>query len=86
MPRHRKRPVIIDAFRFGYDPIPDWFDSAIDEGKVVFKTPHHPIIKTLEGEHYANFGDWIIRGVIGELYPCKHEVFLQTYEAADEDS
>ena len=40
-------------------------------------------IHTLEGEMVASFGDWIIRGVVGELYPCKPEVFAATYEAAE---
>lgn len=38
-------------------------------------------IHTLEGEHRVSFGDWIIKGVAGELYPCKPEIFEQTYEA-----
>lgn len=40
------------------------------------------IIATLEGLHWANFGDWIIRGVQGEFYPVKPEIFDQTYELA----
>ena len=38
-------------------------------------------IETLEGDHRASLGDWIIRGVQGELYPCKPDIFEQTYEA-----
>lgn len=38
------------------------------------------IIKTLEGDHYAHVGDWIIRGVKSEFYPCKPDIFEQTYE------
>lgn len=38
------------------------------------------IIATLEGPHYANLGDWIIRGVQGEFYPCKPDIFDATYE------
>lgn len=40
------------------------------------------IIGTLEGNHRVSFGDWIIRGVQGELYPCKPDIFAATYEAA----
>ena len=40
-------------------------------------------ITTLEGTHLVTFGDWIIRGVKGELYPCKPDVFALTYEPAD---
>ena len=38
------------------------------------------IISTLEGLHWANPGDWIIRGVNGEFYPCKPDIFEETYE------
>lgn len=40
-------------------------------------------IVTLEGIHRCDFGDWIIRGVKGELYPCKPDIFAATYEAVD---
>lgn len=41
------------------------------------------VIKTLEGEHCANIGDYIIRGVHGELYPCKPDIFRETYEEVE---
>jgi hypothetical protein len=41
------------------------------------------IIDTLEGRMTANPNDWIIRGVKGEIYPCKPDIFAATYEAAD---
>lgn len=41
----------------------------------------HMIVKTLEGEMIARPGDWIIRGVKGEFYPCKPDIFADTYEA-----
>lgn len=41
------------------------------------------IIKTLEGDHLASFGDWVIKGVKGEFYPCKPDIFEKTYEPAD---
>lgn len=40
-------------------------------------------ISTLEGDMFANEGDWIIQGVAGEFYPCKPDIFTETYEAAD---
>lgn len=42
------------------------------------------VVRTLEGEHIALPGDWIVRGVKGELYPCKDEIFAMTYEPVDE--
>lgn len=41
-------------------------------------------IKTLEGEHIASLGDWIIKGVKGEFYPCKPDIFEKTYEPVTE--
>lgn len=41
------------------------------------------LIVTLEGVHRVTFGDWIIQGVKGELYPCKPDIFVATYESAD---
>ena len=43
------------------------------------------IISTLEGLHWADPGDWIIRGVQGEFYPCKSDIFEATYEKVDDD-
>ena len=43
------------------------------------------IISTLEGLHWADEGDWIIRGVQGEFYPCKDAIFRETYQPAEED-
>ena len=48
-----------------------------------FQTDEEIYIETLEGVMKANPGDWIIRGVRGELYPCKPDVFAATYEKAD---
>lgn len=45
----------------------------------------HARIPTLEGDMYATPGDWIITGVQGEVYPCKPEIFEQTYEPIDVD-
>lgn len=41
------------------------------------------VIPTLEGDHHASVGDWIIRGVKGEFYPCKPDIFAATYEPAN---
>jgi hypothetical protein len=49
------------------------------------KTRGGLIIKTLEGEHIATIGDYIIKGVSGEFYPCKPDIFEQTYEMVGEE-
>jgi hypothetical protein len=95
--RYRKRPVVIEAVQLTWktwgdvcefvgDVIStdnparsvDGFSDACGEiGPYIELT-----IPTLEGDHVARHGDWIIRGVKGELYPCKPDIFAATYEAA----
>ena len=50
-----------------------------------YQTDKELTIETLEGTMKANKGDWIIKGVKGELYPCKPDVFEETYEKVDGD-
>ncbi|CDM88189.1 Uncharacterized 10.3 kDa protein in GP2-GP6 intergenic region [Xenorhabdus bovienii] len=85
MAKFRKKPVVIDAFLFkgesNLNPeIPEWFVDAVLNSEIKAE-PDHIIIRTLEGNHRADIGDWIIQGIKGELYPCKPEIFELTYEA-----
>ena len=68
------------------EDLPKWLrDALIDERVLpVSDEPPQLVVKTLEGEHFASPGDWIIRGVKGELYPCKPEIFAMTYDPVDE--
>lgn len=93
MPYYRKKPIVIEAFQFfASDPIffgwPGWANDAYAEGRFV-STSHRDdsgkymptlTVLTLEGRMIASDGDWIIKGVKGELYPCKPDVFAKTYE------
>lgn len=85
--KYRKKPVVIEAFRFGVDAPDSWWEDAVDEGVARVVTPapgdgpQYAVIDTLEGTMTASRGDWIIKGVEGELYPCKPEIFAETYEA-----
>ena len=99
MAKFRKKPVVIEAWQFnGYaslDAAPDWMTEArrvygglTDPG--MWRAEPDPItdaecltIHTLEGAHRANVGDFIIKGVKGELYPCKPDIFAMTYEPAE---
>lgn len=83
MARFRKKPVEIDAVRYaGEAEQPELLELLEDcEGWHVGMTGIE--IPTLEGTMTARPGDWIIRGVKGEFYPCKPDVFEATYEAAD---
>src|SRR5437773_1363585 len=85
MARFRKRPVEIDAFRLPLEgAMPAWLSEAVAAGTI---RPYQggAQIDTLEGLLTATPGDWIIRGVKGELYSCKPDVFALTYEAVVDD-
>lgn len=91
--KFRKKPLVIEAFQVPQDldswdfhDYPDWMRRAIDEGVVdeSFFPCSHLKIETLEGVMVAKEGDWIIRGVAGEIYPCKPDIFEATYEAVTE--
>lgn len=83
--RYRKKPVEVEAFKWtgGQDQAEDpvWFVEAFKAGVVSVRYPYL-YIDTFEGIHTANPGDYIIRGVKGELYPCKPDIFEATYEDA----
>ncbi|MFJ3084492.1 hypothetical protein ACIPJG_32710 [Streptomyces halstedii] len=84
MPYFRKKPVEIEAvqltretFRAAVRFVPlEQFSEAAEDERGVFLT-----IRTLEGVMRADEGDWIIKGVQGEFYPCKPDIFEATYEA-----
>jgi hypothetical protein len=78
---YQTKIVKIKAFRLGFDEVPDWFDK--DKVEVVIRDHEFDfIISTLEGKMKATHGDWIIKGLLGEVYPCKNEVFERKYELA----
>lgn len=78
--KYRKKPVVIDAIQFdGTDKSVDWLLSELIAGNIS-RNCGHVYIKTLEGIMTANIGDYIIKGVQGEFYPCKPDIFEQTYE------
>ena len=79
MAKFRKRPVVVEAFQYTGDAAAvarHFTDMSYSTMNGVFK------IFTLEGEHIASVGDWIIEGVKGEHYPCKPDIFAATYEEA----
>ncbi len=77
----RKKPVVIEAVQ--------WTGENVDEvmGFMAWRNAAHDdtnglTIHTLEGNHHASPGDWIIKGVKGEFYPCKPDIFAATYDPA----
>jgi len=88
MTRFRKKPVEIDAFQFKGLSAPleyqlqldDWLVDMGGRAAGIKYVGSEILIPTLEGTMVASAGDWIIRGVKGEFYPCKPDVFDITYE------
>jgi hypothetical protein len=91
--KFRKKPVVIEAVqytrRFDW---PEWFHEAVSNTTVTthntgkfqdWTAPCYAEIKTLEGVMRVSENDWIIKGVKGEFYPCKPDIFEMTYEAAE---
>jgi hypothetical protein len=85
--KFRKKPVVIEAIkleRYNYPEIYSWMGEPFNEGHRVEQDPqtmHISIyICTLEGYMKAEQGDWIIKGVAGEFYPCKPDIFDASYE------
>lgn len=90
MSRFRKRPLEVEAIqflgitdgvaRFGGDA--GWLREALID-KALRAVVTNVFVSTLEGTMQASPGDWIIRGVLGELYPCKPDAFERTYEPVE---
>ena len=88
--KYRKKPVVIEAFRLGIDYIPDWFMDKVTANDIILRPDVHKgigaaEINTLEGVMHADYGDFIIQGVKGEIYPCKPDIFAETYERIGEE-
>lgn len=92
--KYRKKPVVIEAIKWtgvnleeiktfvGESLVYNICDTAWEVGK---GRPHVLMkIKTLEGMHECTEGDFIIRGIKGEFYPCKPDIFEKTYEVVEE--
>ena len=80
---YRKKPVEVEAFKIGSDDIPEWFSKELQAGNVSYNEAFY--IKTLAGVMKADNGDYIIKGVKGEIYPCKPDIFEATYEKVIKD-
>jgi hypothetical protein len=81
MAQYRKKPVVIEAIQLTEENV-DLLIKIFGD-----KIKYHPmtgvVIETLEGNMLANKGDYIIKGVKGEFYPCKPDIFEMSYESVD---
>jgi hypothetical protein len=85
MQKFRKKPVVIDAIRISDNAFDGEHPNPEHVPGVIYNPRNRTVeIETLEGVMIGNIGDWIIRGITGELYPCKPDIFEATYEAVDE--
>ena len=78
---YRKKPVVVEAIQWtgeNHAEMCEFIDPEVFE----IKPKEGLIIHTLEGDHHASPGDYIIKGVNGEFYPCKPDIFAKTYESA----
>lgn len=83
MAKYRKKPVVIEAVQWnGYNlnECCDFCPAIIGE---TFRANGNLTIPTLEGKMTANTNDYIIKGVNGEFYPCKPDIFAKTYEKVE---
>ena len=98
--KYRKKPIVIEALRWyginqremfdfltNYEKTNEYMTNYDDNFYIDHtKVSGGLVIKTLEGEHIANIGDYIIKGVKGEFYPCKPDIFEETYEVVENET
>ena len=82
MGKYRKKPVVIEAVVFNgnnHKEVEVFIEGNYDN------TLNYPNIKTLEGIMMVSEGDYVIKGIKGEFYPCKPDIFKKTYEKVEEE-
>ena len=95
MLKFRKKPVVIEAWQWNgrLDHVPEWLTVSANDPKelavvagtgCVVRQRDKLLIGTLEGTMTASLSDWIIRGVQGEIYPCRDGIFWETYERVED--
>ena len=88
MVQFKKKPVVIDAIQHegNFGIVELWLQSLGYASSIYPNGDGSITIPTLEGDHRCDIGDWIIRGVKGELYPCKPDIFVMTYDPVEGSS
>ena len=83
MAKYRKKPVVIEAIQWTGDNLKECLDFMKFSNRAHTVHKDKIIIHTLEGKMKASVGDFIIKGVSGEFYPCKPDIFEKTYEKVE---
>lgn len=90
--KYRKKPVIIEAIQYTMDTLNEIIEFVgpylevvvgVNEAGPNSAVYHDLTIHTLEGDMKVDYGDFVIKGVHGEFYPCKPDIFEKTYEIAE---
>lgn len=87
----RKKPIVVEAFHYTERLLdchhvfmgPEWLREAYEDGILRYNSFGELVIETLEGNMHVSPDDYIIRGIYGELYACKPDIFWETYEEAE---
>lgn len=91
--KFKKRSIVVEAITVcrmlelmdeNYHELPQWVIGGYENKVIIIDDGNQVYINTLEGQMKAQSDDWIIRGVKGELYPCKPDIFNQTYIEVEE--
>lgn len=86
--KYKKKLVTVEAFQWGFDITPKWAAEEFVEGTLIELDTGIDLelhIETLEGEIVAKLGDFVIKGVHGEIYSCKPDIFEETYAKVEEN-
>jgi hypothetical protein len=86
--KYRKKPVVVEAIQYlgeeNIFQVQEWFKKNKSSRDLIYKPETNEYyIKTLEGEYILTDGDYIIKGIKGEFYPCKPDIFHATYKEVE---
>ena len=85
MAKYRKKPVVIEAVQYLREENIGAIQDFVDDGSLFYDPEDNEYyIRTLEGDHRCTKYDYIIKGVAGEFYPCKPDIFEATYKKVKE--
>lgn len=88
MKKYRKKPIVIEALKYtgtNLSEIKEWCPKALkkaSDGSAIIEGDRSLIIQTLEGDMRLSAGDYLIKGIANEFYPCKNSIFEASYEDA----
>ncbi len=79
--KYRKKPIIVEAYQWDGETIEDYMDCNPTNHPLL---SNNVVLKTLEGNMLIKKGDWVIKGIKGEYYVCKPDIFEMTYEKVED--